>query len=156
MALSQDLVGTHYRYPDHYVVGREKIREHAEAVKCHYPAHHDEAGAAELGHSALVAPPTFLAVFGYTAQSAFFEDANIGIKDEKIVQVDQAFKYIRPVRSGDTLYCDVYVDSIRRSFGTDIIVIKNIITNDKGEFVTESYTTLAGRAEDDGEEGGFN
>ncbi|EUA62598.1 putative maoC domain protein dehydratase [Mycobacteroides abscessus 1948] len=60
------------------------------------------------------------------------------------------------MRSGDTLYCDVYVDSIRRSFGTDIIVIKNIITNDKGEFVTESYTTLAGRAEDDGEEGGFN
>ncbi len=138
------------------MVGREKIREHAEAVKCLNQAHHDEAGAAELGHGALVAPPTFLAVFGYTAQSAFFEDANIGIKDEKIVQVDQAFKYFRPVRAGDTLYCDVYVDSIRRSFGTDIIVIKNIITNDKGEFVTESYTTLAGRAEGDGEEGGFN
>lgn len=138
------------------MVGREKIREHAEAVKCLHQAHHDEAGAAELGHGALVAPPTFLAVFGYTAQSAFFEDANIGIKDEKIVQVDQAFKYFRPVTAGDTLYCDVYVDSIRRSFGTDIIVIKNIITNDKGEFVTESYTTLAGRAEGDGEEGGFN
>lgn len=138
------------------MVGREKIREHAEAVKCLNQAHHDEAGAAELGHGALVAPPTFLAVFGYTAQSAFFEDAKIGIKDEKIVQVDQAFKYFRPVRAGDTLYCDVYVDSIRRSFGTDIIVIKNIITNDKGEFVTESYTTLAGRAEGDGEEGGFN
>ncbi|MDT4950910.1 MAG: hypothetical protein QOJ37_3505, partial [Pseudonocardiales bacterium] len=23
----------HYRYPDHYVVGREKIREYASAVK---------------------------------------------------------------------------------------------------------------------------
>lgn len=156
MALSQDLVGTHYRYPDHYVVEREKIREHAEAVKSEHPAHHEEAGAAELGHEALVASPTFLCIFGYTAQSAFFEDANIGIADEKIVQVDQEFRYFKPVRAGDKLYCDVYLHSIRRSFGADIIVTKNLITNDKGELVQEVYTTLAGRAATDGEEGGFN
>jgi len=28
-----DLVGIHYRHPDHYEVGREKIREYAVAVK---------------------------------------------------------------------------------------------------------------------------
>ena len=33
MSLTSDIVGMHYRYPDHYVVGREKIREYATAVK---------------------------------------------------------------------------------------------------------------------------
>jgi hypothetical protein len=33
VALSDKIVGLHYRHPDHYDVGREKIREYAEAVK---------------------------------------------------------------------------------------------------------------------------
>ena len=49
MSLSSDIVGMHYRYPDHYVVGREKIREYAAAVKNDDPAFFDEKAAAELG-----------------------------------------------------------------------------------------------------------
>ena len=156
MALSQDLVGTHYRYPDHYVVEREKIREHADAVKSDHPAHHEESAAADLGYGSLVATPTFLCIFGYTAQAAFFDHANIGIRDEKIVQVDQELRILRPITAGDKLSCDVYLDSIRRSFGADIIVTKSLITNDKGELEQELITTLAGRTAEDGEEGGFN
>ena len=33
MALTANIIGMHYRYPDHYVVGREKIREYAIAVQ---------------------------------------------------------------------------------------------------------------------------
>jgi len=32
-------------------------------------------------------------------------------------------------------------------------VTKNIVTNDKGDIVQESYTTLAGRTGEEGEEG---
>ncbi len=146
----------HYRYPDHYVVGREKIREYAVAVKNDDPAYHDETAAADLGHDSLPAPLTFISVFGYQAQSAFFANANVGIQDAKIVQVDQVLKFVRPIHAGDTLYCDVYVDSVRQAHGTDIIVTKNIVTNDRGDVVQETYTTLAGRAGELGEEGGFN
>ncbi|MGU3650758.1 (3R)-hydroxyacyl-ACP dehydratase subunit HadA [Mycolicibacterium sp. A43C] len=152
MALSTDIVGMHYRYPDAYEVGREKVREYAVAVKNDTAYFQDEAVAAALGHSALPAPLTFISTFGYTAQIAFFEHANIGIHDAQIVQVDQAFTFVRPIRVGDRLYCDVYVDSVRQAHGTDIIVTKNIITNDKGEVVQEALTTLAGRS-GDGEEG---
>ncbi|AHC24208.1 MULTISPECIES: (3R)-hydroxyacyl-ACP dehydratase subunit HadA [Mycobacteriaceae] len=152
MALSTDIVGMHYRYPDAYEVGREKVREYAVAVKNDAAYFQDEAVAAELGHSALPAPLTFISTFGYTAQIAFFEHANIGIHDAQIVQVDQAFTFVRPIRAGDRLHCDVYVDSVRQAHGTDIIVTKNIITNDKGEVVQEALTTLAGRS-GDGEEG---
>jgi meromycolic acid (3R)-3-hydroxyacyl-[acyl-carrier protein] dehydratase HadA len=143
----------HYRHPDHYVVGREKLREYATAVKNDDPAYYDEAAAAELGHDSLPAPLTFISVFGYQVQSAFFANANIGVTDMQIVQVDQVLKFHKPIHAGDKLYCDVYVDSIRQSHGADIIVTKNVVTNDKGDVVQETYTTLAGRSGEEGEEG---
>src|SRR5262245_39764789 len=142
----------HFRYPDHYIVGREKVREYATAVKNDDPSFFEEKAAAELGHNALLAPLTFISVFGYRAQSAFFEEANIGITEMKIVQVDQVLKFLKPIHAGDKLYCDVYVDSVRQSHGADIIVTKNIVTNDAGDVVQETYTTLAGRT-GEGEEG---
>ena len=142
----------HYRYPDAYEVGREKIREHALAVKNDDAYFHDDAAAAELGYDSLPAPLTFISIFGYVAQLAFFDHANIGIHDAQIVQVDQALKFAKPITAGDRLYCDVYVDSVRQAHGTDIIVTKNVITNEHGDVVQEAYTTLAGRA-GDGEEG---
>ena len=30
---TQGLIGTHYRYPDYFDVGREKVREFAEAIR---------------------------------------------------------------------------------------------------------------------------
>lgn len=153
MAITSKIVGMHYRYPDHYVVGREKAREYAVAVKNDDAVYFDEAAAADLGHRSLPAPLTFISVFGYQAQTAFFASANIGIQDAKIVQVDQVLKFVQPIMVGDKLYCDVYVDSVRQAHGTDIVVTKNIITNDKGDVVQESYTTLAGQSGENGEEG---
>lgn len=152
MSLSPKYVGAHYRYPDYYVVGREKVREYASAVKNDDAAFFDEAAAAELGHKALPAPLTFISIFGYTAQRAFFAANGIGITDMKIVQVDQVLNLVKPIFAGDKLYCDVYVDSVKQAHGADIIVTKNIVTNEAGDVVQESYTTLAGRT-DEGEEG---
>jgi acyl dehydratase len=143
----------HYRYPDHYEVEREKIREHADAVQNEDAWFFDEEAAAELGYKALPAPLTFICVFGYKAQTAFFKHANIAITDAQIVQVDQVLKFMKPIVAGDKLYCDVWVDSMREAHGTQIIVTKNVITNEAGETVQETYTTLAGRAGEDGDEG---
>ncbi|OBF62070.1 3-hydroxyacyl-ACP dehydratase [Mycobacterium sp. 852002-50816_SCH5313054-b] len=153
MSLSKDIIGMHYRYPDYYVVEREKIREHAIAVKNDDTAFFDEDAAADLGYKGLPAPLTFICVFGYKAQSAFFQHANIAVEDAQIVQVDQVLKFMKPIVAGDKLYCDVYVDSVRESHGTQIIVTKNIITDEAGDVVQETYTTLAGRAGEDGEKG---
>jgi hypothetical protein len=151
VALSPKIVGMHYRYPDFYEVGREKIREYAVAVKNDDAAYHDETAAADLGHSSLPAPLTFISVFGYQAQTAFFAQANIGITDAQIVQVDQELRILKPIRAGDRLYCDVSVHSLRQAHGTDIIVTRNLISNEQGEAVQETFTTLAGRSDDGGE-----
>ncbi|TVS85642.1 (3R)-hydroxyacyl-ACP dehydratase subunit HadA [Mycobacterium helveticum] len=146
----------HYRYPDCYEVEREKIREYAVAVHNDDESFFEDKAAAELGYTGLLAPLTFISVFGYRAQSAFFEHANIAVTDQQIVQVDQVLNFGKPIVVGDRLYCDVYVDSVREAHGTQIIVTKNIITNEDGEIVQETYTTLAGRAGENGEEGFSN
>ena len=150
------LVGLHYRFPDFYEVGREKIREYAVAVKNDDESFFDESAADKLGYDAILAPLTFISVFGYQAQLAMFHHHNIKINDAKIVHVDQELGFKMPIKAGDRLYCDVHVHSVRQSFGTDIIVNKSIVTNDKGDVVQETFTTLAGRTGVDGEEGGFN
>ncbi|AGC61099.1 MULTISPECIES: (3R)-hydroxyacyl-ACP dehydratase subunit HadA [Mycobacterium] len=153
MALTEDIVGMHFRYPDHYVVEREKIREYAVAVLNDDASFFEEGAAADLGHKGLLAPLTFISVFGYKAQSAFFKHANIGVSDQQIVQVDQVLKFSKPIVAGDILHCDVHVDSVREAHDTQIIVTRNIVTNEAGEIVQETLTTLAGRVGEDGGEG---
>jgi hypothetical protein len=143
----------HYRYPDYYEVEREKIREYAVAVQNDDSSFFGEDAAAELGYKGLLAPLTFICVFGYKAQSAFFKYAKIAVEDAQVVQVDQVLKFAKPIVAGDRLYCDVYVDSFRESHSAQIIVTKNVITNEDGDIVQETYTTLAGRAGENGEKG---
>jgi acyl dehydratase len=153
MSLGQNAIGKRFRYPDHYIVEREKIREYAVAVQNADASFFEENAAAELGYDGLVAPLTFISVFGYKAVAAFFEWANIGVQDAQVVQVDQALKFFAPIKAGDRLHCDVEIESVRRAHGTDIVMTKQTITNDAGEVIQETYTTLAGRAGEDGEEG---
>ena len=44
MALKTDIRGMVYEYPDYFVVGREKVREYAPAIKADDPAYLDEDG----------------------------------------------------------------------------------------------------------------
>lgn len=149
VALSPDIVGMTYTYPDCYVVGRESIRQYAEAVKSDDAAYFDEDAAAALGHDAILAPLTYIAIFGLKAQMAFFEHANIPITEEKVVQSEQGLTFLRPIKAGDRLYCHIRLDSLRRSFGADVLTIRSRITNQRGETVQEDYTTMAGRSESD-------
>ena len=68
MSIAEEIIGTHYRYPDYFVVDREKIREFARAVKDDHPAHYTEDAATECGYDALIAPLTFVAVAGRRVQ----------------------------------------------------------------------------------------
>lgn len=152
MSLADRLAGAQYRYPDHYDVEREKIREYARAVKAVDQSSYDLRAAAELGYDGLLASLTYISVFGHAAISAFFKHVGVEVTDEQIVQVDQKLEFHQPIKEGDRLYCDVSIDSIRRAHGTDIIVTRQVVTNDAGDIVQKTYTTLAGRA-GEGEKG---
>ena len=79
MALKTDIRGMVHIYPDYFVVGREKVREYAKAVKSTDPANYDEQLAAELGHPNLLAPLTFTSVYALLVQQDFFRHVDVGI-----------------------------------------------------------------------------
>jgi acyl dehydratase len=148
MALKTDIRGMSHKYPDYFVVGREKIREYADAVKSDAPASHDDDAAAELGYHGLVAPLTFMSVLALLVQKDFFKIVDVGLETMRIVQVDQKFVYHKPVLAGDKLWAQVDVVSVDERFGADIVITKNTCVNDAGEVVMEAFTTLMGQQGD--------
>jgi acyl dehydratase len=148
MALKSDIRGMVWRYPDTFVVGREQIRQYARAIKADDPATHDEAAAAELGHGALIAPLTFASIFAVMIQRHFFQHNDVGLETMQIVQVDQKFKYHRPIRDGDALTGTMYIESVDERFGADIVTTRNVCADVNGELVLEAFTTLMGHEGD--------
>ncbi|MBJ7337418.1 (3R)-hydroxyacyl-ACP dehydratase subunit HadC [Mycolicibacterium sp.] len=145
MALKTDIRGMVHHYPDYFVVGREKIREYSKAVQAEDLVNYDEKPAAEAGHPAIMAPLTFTAVYALLVQQDFFRHVDIGIETMNIVQVDQRFVYHRPIYAGDKLWARLEIDSVDERFGADIVVTRNVCTNDEGVMVLEAYTTLMGQ-----------
>jgi len=152
MALKTDIRGMIWKYPDHFEVGREHIRNYARAVKVSDRASYAEESAAELGYDAIVAPLTFTSTFALLIQQHFFRHVDVGVETMQIVQVDQKFVYHRPVKAGDKLYGTMYVHSVEERFGADIVVTRNVCTNEKGELVLEAYTTMMGQQGDNSTE----
>ena len=149
MAIKINVLGLVHDYPDYFVIGREKIREFASAIKADDPACFDEAAAADLGHDALVAPPTFISVLALIMQRDFFRKVDTGFDTMQIVQVDQKFRYHKPMRAGDKVWGRMEVVSVDERFGADIVVTRNLALDENGELFLEAFTTLMGHEGDD-------
>jgi acyl dehydratase len=149
MALKTDIRGMIWRYPDSFVVGREKIREYAKSVKAEDPASCDEKAAADLGYDGLVAPPTFVSILAKLLQADFFRNVDTGYTSMQMVQVDQKFIYHKPIKAGDKLYARMEIYSVAERFGADIVTTRNICTNEDGELVLEAFTTMMGHEGDE-------
>ena len=129
MAINTDILGMVWVYEDSYVVGREKVREFARAVKADDPASLDEAAAAELGYDDLVAPLTFVTILGKMVQADFMRKVDTGYETLQMVQVDQRFVFHKPILAGDELHARMEVESVVERFGADIVVTRNTLTN---------------------------
>ena len=133
MAIKTNILGMVYDYPDYFVIGREKIREYATAVKADDPAHHDEAAAAALGYDALVVPLTFISTLALLMQRDFFRKVDTGFQTMQIVQVDQKFHYLKPMLAGDKVWGRMEIISVDERFGADIVVTRNLALDENGE-----------------------
>nr|WP_212763454.1 fused (3R)-hydroxyacyl-ACP dehydratase subunits HadA/HadB [Gordonia araii] len=147
-ARTAGLVGYHYTVDDYYQVGREEVRKHATAVQTAHPTHWNEDKAREYGHDTLIAAPTFVSVFGITAQRFLFEEVVMGYDLWQIMQTDQRLIYHQPMKVGDQLICDVSLESFRHLSSPetlDMMVSKNVIWNQHDEPVMTTYTSLVAR-----------
>lgn len=148
MAVNAEFVGREYPPNAVYDVGREKLREFAEAVGATHPAHTDAGAARALGYPDVIAPPTFAVVVAQRAEGQFVSDPAAGIDFSRVVHADERFIHHRPIHAGDRLVTVLHVDSIAERAGLSMVTTRAVISSEGGELVATVTSTLAVRGED--------
>jgi len=145
MPLDQSFIGRVYPPTEPYEVGREKIREFADAVGDANPAYHDPEAAKALGHPDVIAPPTFAIVLTSRAAQQVIMDPELGVDYSRVVHGEQRFAHVRPIRAGDALTVVVSVENVRAAAGNDIVSTKGEVSTVDGEPVLTAFATLVVR-----------
>lgn len=145
MPLDVSFIGRTYPPTEPYEVGREKIREFADAIGDANPAYRDPAAAQALGHPDVIAPPTFPVVLSFRASRQIIGDPELGLDYSRVVHGEQRFVYSRPVRAGDRLQVTMRVENIRSAGGNDLLTTRGDVSTVDGEHVLTAYSTLVSR-----------
>jgi acyl dehydratase len=147
MPLDPSFVGRTYPPTPPYEVGREKIREFADAVGAKDPVHRDLAEARARGYADLVAPPTFPIVFTLVAGRQIVDDPQLGIDYSRVVHGQQRFRYARPVHAGDRLTCVAVIEDLVSRGGHDFVTTRTDVATVTGEPVVTVWSKLVVRGE---------
>jgi acyl dehydratase len=145
MSVDQSFIGRVYPPTAPYEVGREKIREFANAVNDPNPVYRDPDAARALGHADVIAPPTFAIVMTLPAGHQVIDDPELGIDYSRVVHGEQRFVHERPIRAGDVLQVVVTVDNIRAAAGNDLVTTRAEVSTVDGEPVLTAFGTLVAR-----------
>jgi acyl dehydratase len=145
MALDQSFAGRSYPPTEPYEVGREKIREFAEAIGDTHPAYLDPDAAKELGHPDVIAPPTFVFAITFKAAGLVIRDPRLGLDYGRVVHGDQKFVYTRPVRAGDRLSVTSTIEAVKSMAGNEIVDVRGDVHDATGEHVVTAFTKLVAR-----------
>jgi acyl dehydratase len=145
MPLDQSFVGRVYAPTAPYEVGREKIREFADAIGDANPAYRDPDAARALGYPDVIAPPTFAIVVTSRAAHQVIMDPELGVDYSRVVHGEQRFVHTRPIHAGDALTVVVTVENIRSAAGNDIVSTRGDVSTVDGEPVLSAYGTLVVR-----------
>jgi acyl dehydratase len=147
MPLDASYAGHTYPPAPTYLVGREKIREFAEAIGAADAAYLDPAAARALGHPDVIAPPTFPITLTGWGTRAMVDDPGLGLDFSRVVHGDQRFRYVRPVRAGDRLVCTTTIEEITSRVGNDFLTARTDVVTDDGEPVVTTWTMFVVRGE---------
>jgi len=142
MPVSQDAVGKEYP-PVSYEVGREKIREFANAVGETNPVHHEPEAARAAGFRGVVAPPMFCVVYSAPVMAPAVLDPEVGINLMAMVHGGQEFVWGEPVCAGDEITTRAKVLDISERDGRGYYVFESVSTNQDGaETVRGTWTNI--------------
>ena len=151
MGVNPDIAGRVYPPSPAYEVGREKIREFAEAIGSTDPAHTDPEAARVLGHPDVIAPPTFAVIVAQRAEAQVIDDPEAGIDFSRVVHGEERFTHHRPIVAGDRLVATLHVDAVRAAGGHAMVTTRVEIAADRDggtpEPVSSVVSTIVVRGE---------
>ena len=119
--------------PFEYEVGREKIREYANAVGETNPVHYDAEAARQAGFRNVVAPPMFCVVYSAGAMGPAILDPQLEINLVMMVHGSQEFEWDEPVVAGDTITTAARVRDIHEKNGMKFFVFESVSKNQDGK-----------------------
>jgi acyl dehydratase len=122
-----------------YAVGREKVREYAQAVGEDDPRYLDPEAARSAGFADVVAPPMFAAV--YAGSAVFPAIMESGLDFSRMVHGAQEFTWHEPVVAGDEVTTDAELEDRSERGGLEFYVFKSTSKNQRGELVCEGRWT---------------
>ena len=129
--------------PKTYAVGREKVREYANAVGETNPVHLDVEAARAAGYADVVAPPMFAVVYSAPAMAPAVLDPEVGINLALMVHGGQEFAWGKPVVAGDEITTTASVKDISERDGKGFYVFETVSTNQDGDTVaTGTWTNI--------------
>jgi acyl dehydratase len=131
------------KFPSYeYEVGREKIREYANAVGESDPVHLDRDAAQKAGFPDVVAPPMFAVVYSSGAIAPAMFDDEVGMNFARMVHGGQEFVWGDPVCSGDTITTVAeFKDHSEKDDGKKFFVFESVSTNQDGQQVCRATWT---------------
>jgi acyl dehydratase len=137
---ASEAVGKSYP-PFEYEVGREKIREYANAVGETNQVYFDRQAARDAGFRDVVAPPMFAVVYSFGSLGPPIFDAEIGIDFMRMVHGGQEFLWSEPVCAGDVITTVTTFKDFRENGGRRFYVFESVSRNQEGQDVVRGTWT---------------
>ena len=129
-------------YPPHtYEVGKEKIREYAQAVGEENPIYFDRERARAEGFRDIPAPPMFTVVYQWGAVVPPALDPELGMDVTRVLHAGQQFAWGEPVCAGDTITTELTVGDIYETAGNGFYVFETVSRNQDGQEVVRGTWT---------------
>jgi acyl dehydratase len=142
MAVNASFTGRTYPPTRPYAVGREKIREFAEAVGAQDLVHTDQAQARARGYRDVIAPPTFAVLIAQQCDRALIVDPEAGIDYSRVVHGEQRFVHHRPLTAGDEIVGVLTVDSVKEKAGLAMVATRTELSTTEGEPVCTATSII--------------
>ena len=140
--------GKTYPETDPYLVGREKIREFAHAVKSTSKNNLDVFAAQAAGYDDVIAAPTFAVVIQERSLATVLADKDADIDFSRVVHGDQRFIHVRPIVAGDELTSQLTVASVKTLGAHSMVTFETKIFDIKKELVCTAISTLVVRGDE--------
>jgi acyl dehydratase len=134
MPLDQSFMGRVYPPTPPYEVGREKIREFADAIGDPNPAYRGDDA---------IAPPTFAFMLGSRALEQLLTDEELGLRLDRIVHGAQKFTYTRPIKAGDDIAATATITTVRKAGDVEVIMYETALTTVDGDPIATSTSTIS-------------
>ena len=138
--MAHDAIGKKFT-PYEYEVGREKIREYANAVGETDPVHHDREAARAAGFRDVVAPPMFAVVYSAGAVAPGILDPEVGIDLMRMLHGSQEFVWGEPVCAGDRIETTAELKDLYEKDGKEFYVFESVSRNQEGQEVVRATWT---------------